>query len=283
MPSNFDRLSTIKHDHTHHQKQESTPQKAQTNTENASVPTQVPTDSNSIRRTYDPSRVPSGIRGFDQMIEGGFQENSINLLSGGSGTGKTVFAVEFLINGIYMFNEPGVYITFDEENKSIIKNMKTLGWDLEKLEKEKKLSIVEYSPEQMMKILNEGGGLLDNLMSTLNAKRLVVDSISTFLLMSGDEYGRREHLANLFKLLRKWDVTCLLTNQFTPLSGHEIKKESLSISFEVDSITQLYYLHDTVGTDRRRMIEVYKMRGTNHTSKAVPFVIDSKGIDITSS
>jgi len=277
MPSPFDKLQNIKktHAHTHvHPKIDNSVPVQQKQVQ------QKATSEQSIRRSYDPSRVPTGIRGFDQLIEGGFKLGSINLISGGTGTGKTIFAVEYLLNGIYMFNESGIYISFDETKKSVYSNMKALGWDLAKLEKEGKFIFVEYTPGQMMKILSEGGGLLDNLMSKTNAKRLVIDSISTFLLINSSEFGRRDQLINLFKLIGKWDVTAILTNQYTPLSGHEVRKESLSITFEADSITQLYFIHDDINSERRRLIEVYKMRGTNHVTKAVPFTIDGKGIDI---
>lgn len=233
-----------------------------------------------VRRTFDPSRVPTGIRGFDQLIGGGFKRGSVNLLSGGPGTGKTIFAMEFLLNGIVLSNEGGIFISFDEKKDSVYENMKSLGWDLDKIEKTGKFTFVEYTPEQLMKILAEGGGLLDNLMSKAQARRLVIDSISTFLLISSSEFGKREQLTNFFKLLKKWEVTTLLTNEYTPISGNEISKETLSINFEVDSIIQLYYVHDSIGTERRRLVEVYKMRGTKHYSRAVLYEITQRGIEI---
>ena len=277
MSSPFDKLQSIKKTHVHPNEYPRMDTSASIQQRQAQ---QKPINEQSIRRSYDPSRVPTGIRGFDQLIEGGFKLGSINLISGGTGTGKTIFAVEYLINGIYMFNESGIYVSFDESKQSVYNNMKTLGWDLEKLEKENKFVFVEYTPGQMMKILSEGGGLLDNLMSKTHAKRLVIDSISTFLLINSSEFGKRDQLINLFKLIGKWDVTAVLTNQYTPLSGHESKKESLSITFEADSITQLYFVHDDINSERRRLLEVYKMRGTNHVTKAVSFTIDERGIDI---
>jgi KaiC/GvpD/RAD55 family RecA-like ATPase len=233
-----------------------------------------------IRRSSEALRIPTGINGFDQMISGGYKKGSINLISGGPGTGKTIFAMEFIVNGIKLFNETGIYISFDEKKESIYESARMFGWDLEKYEREEKLIFVEYGPEQLLKILEEGGGLLDNLMSKSKAKRLVIDSISTFLLMSSSEIGRREQLISFFRMLTKWGVTSLLTNEYTPISGNEISKESLSIAFETDSITQMYYVHDNIGEERKRLIEVYKMRWTNHVTKAVSYNITSKGIEI---
>lgn len=226
------------------------------------------------------NRVQTGIRGFDSLIQGGYQRGSINLLSGGPGTGKTIFGAEFIANGILMFNEPGVYISFDEKKESIFENMKQFGWDFEKLSQEGKFTFVEYNPSQLQNMLHEGGGLLDSIMSKAKAKRIVIDSISTFLMMSANDFNRREQLTSFFKLLRKWEITTLLLNEYSPISGNEISKETLSIDFETDSIVQLYYMHDTIGTERKRYIEIYKMRGTKHLTRAVPYQIDERGIDI---
>lgn len=228
----------------------------------------------------DSARVPTGIRGFDQMIQGGFKKGSVNVVTGGPGSGKTTFAMEFLVNGTTFANDPGIYITFDETKDSIVDNMRAFGWDLERLEKESRVIIVEYSPQQLMKILTDGGGLLDNLMSKYGARRIVVDSVSTFLMLNSTEFGRRELLMSFFRMLSKWDVTTVMINEQTPISGDEIGKATIPVNFECDSIVQLYYTHHDLAKSRIRYIEVFKMRGTNHVTKAIPFKIDSRGIDI---
>ncbi|MCB9358928.1 hypothetical protein H6503_03285 [Candidatus Woesearchaeota archaeon] len=304
MASPFDRLSSIKEsrpDHRHlgtsenhqlgsnvhqqHNYQNDVSQQ-QYNKENskqssASNQSYVKNEETTLRRTYDPSRVATGIPGFEQMTNGGLLYNSVNLLTGGPGTGKTIFGLQYIINGIRMFNEPGVYISFDEQKSNVFENMKSVGMDLEKLEKEGLFHFVEYNPEQLMKILKEGGGLLDNLMTKSKAKRIVVDSVSTFLLMSSTDFGRREQLTGFFKLLKKWDVTAILTNENVPMSGTNIS-ESLAIAFEVDSIIQLYFDNTKIGENAKRSIEIYKMRGSDHLKKAVPYEITSDGIRITS-
>ena len=86
-------------------------------------------------------RVPTGISGLDDAMSGGLLESSINLLSGSPGSGKSILAMQFLINGILKYNEPGVYITFEEEKESLVRNMKKFGWDINKLEKDGKLEV----------------------------------------------------------------------------------------------------------------------------------------------
>jgi circadian clock protein KaiC len=243
-------------------------------------PDQVIQPGNLFNKKKDLPRVPTGIKGFDEMIAGGYKKGSKNLISGGPGTGKTILAIEYIVNGINMFNETGVYISFDEKKESVYETAKSFGWDLYKLEREEKLLFVEYSPEQLLKILHEGGGLLDNIMSKYRAKRLVVDSISTFLMLSSSELGKRDQLMNFFRLLNKWGVTSLLINDFVSETGNELSTGSLSINFECDSIVQLYYIHNNLGEERKRLIEVYKMRSTNHITKTFRYEINEKGIDI---
>lgn len=236
---------------------------------------------NTIKRTNANSiRVSSGVHGFDKIINGGFIGGSVNLLSGGPGTGKTIFALQFILEGIMLYNEPGIFISFDEKKENVFENMKSIGWNLESFEKSGKLHFVEYSPEQLIKILNEGGGLLDNLMSKTDAKRVVLDSISSFLLINSSEFGKRELLRSFFKLLKKWDVTTLLTNEYSPMTGNEMNQETQAVFFEVDSMIQMHYTHEKLGMERSRLIEVYKMRGTNHLTKAVPYKILKNGIQI---
>lgn len=280
MPTPFDKLQHIKRPHGHPPAGSPSPVPSSTTMPSQRYTPAHASPSHGISRTRD-ARIPTGIKGFDQMITGGLRQGSVNVLSGGPGSGKTIFAIEFLINGAEMYHEPGIFITFDERKESIIANMRELGWDLVELERQNKLVVVEYSPQQLMKILTDGGGLLDNLMGKYQAKRLAIDSISTFLMLNTGEFGRREQLVSLLKLLKKWGVTSLLTNEYTPISGNEIGKESLAVNFEMDSIIQLYYLHNSIGDDRQRYVEVFKMRGTAHVTKALPFHIGKNGITIS--
>jgi circadian clock protein KaiC len=232
------------------------------------------------RPPIEAGRVATGIIGFDSMIQGGFKRNSINLLSGGPGTGKTIFGVQYLINGAKLFNEVGLYISFDESKENVFSDTKNLGLDLEGFTQQGKFYFVEYSPSQMLEMLNEGGGTLDNLMNKAKPKRVVIDSISTFLLMSNGEFARKELLTSLFKLLWKWDVTALLIDEYSYTTGNEFDKKVLSLDFEVDSITILYYLQNILENERKRLIEIYKMRGSRHITRAVRYEIGYNGIRV---
>ena len=106
-------------------------------------------------------RVNSGIIGMDKLIEGGFEKNSVNLIVGGSGSGKTIFAMQFLMDGIEK-GENVLYITFEEKKREFFKDMFNFGWDLEKYEKEKKFFFLEYNPEKVRIMLEEGGGAAES-------------------------------------------------------------------------------------------------------------------------
>ena len=220
------------------------------------------------------NRVPTYIPNFDTLINGGFKKNSINLIVGGAGSGKTIFTLQFLVNGILKHNETGLYITFEEKKDEIYDNMSVFGWDLAKLEKQGKLIFLEYSPEQVKKMLLEGGGLIENIISKSNVKRLAMDSITSFTLLYKDELARKEAALSLFELIRSWNCTAVLTEEITDFE----RREKGGLEFEVDSIIILY--HKKEKGIRKRAIEVLKMRGTTHAGKTLFLDITKKGMTI---
>lgn len=220
-------------------------------------------------------RVPTGVPGLDEVMAKGFEKNSINLVSGGAGTGKSILAMQFIVNGIKKFNEPGVFVTFEEEKERIQKHMLKLGWDLKKLEAENKLVIIEYTPEQVKKMISEGGGAVELAISRIKAKRIVIDSLTAFSLLFKEGLARREALLGLFKMIEKWGCTALLVGE------HESdveRHQSRDVEFEVDGIILLYYLRK--GDSRNRALEILKLRGSKHSSRIFPMKITDEGVKI---
>jgi circadian clock protein KaiC len=218
-------------------------------------------------------RAPTGIPGLDGMIEGGIIKNSVNLVAGSPGAGKTIFGVQFLVKGIEQNNEPGVYVSFEENKDTFYKYMLKFGWDLAKYEKEKKFAFVRYSPEQVSRLLAEGGGEVETIVRTMKAKRLVVDSISAFTMLYKDELAQREALLALFDLIKRWNCTTLMTAE----QEAEPEKHAPSvIEFEVDGVISLYnYRKRNI---RQRVAEVLKMRGTKFLQKIFPIRITDEGL-----
>lgn len=233
------------------------------------------TEKLSTSKSKELERIPTGIPGLDEILDGGFEEYSINLVGGGAGTGKSILAMQYLVVGATKYNEPGVYVSFEETKENVYKHMLTFGWDLYKLEEQGKLVFIEYTPEQVKKMLDEGGGLIENLMVKMGAKRIVIDSISAFGLLFQDELSRRESLLRLFSLIRKWETTALLVAEFEPIIDNPTVS---SIEFEVDSIILLYYPRK--GDVRKRALEVLKMRGTEHSKKVHAVSINEHGITV---
>lgn len=219
-------------------------------------------------------RVATGIPGFDSLVQGGFKDNSTNLVAGGTGSGKTIFAIQFLVNGIKK-GEPGVYITFEERKKKTYDDMKKFGWDLEKYEKQGKFKFLEYTPEQVKKVLVEGGGTIETIVQKMKAKRLVIDSITSFALLYEDELTKKEAALALFDLIDRWKCTALLTSQAVEKDEETI---SAALEFEVDSIILLY--HTRRAGVRQRALEILKMRGTKHAGKTFAMSISDDGIRI---
>lgn len=226
-----------------------------------------------IKKTFG-KKVSIGIPGFDQMTNGGFEDQSINLVAGGSGSGKTIFALQFLLEGLRE-GERVLYITFEEKKEDFYNYMKDFSWDLQKAEESEKFFFLEYSPEKVKQMLDEGGGTIENMVLKHNIKRIVFDSLTSFSLMFDDELSKRQSILGLFDILRKWDCTTLLTVQHNP-----VNKEDRGMSpseFEADSITLLYNLK--TGSRRQRFIEVLKMRGEDHSKELHSFII-KKGIQV---
>ena len=115
-------------------------------------------------------RISTGIKEIDKISEGGFEENSTNLVIGDGGSGKTIFGVQFLMEGIKK-GEKCLYITFEEKKQDFYLNMKKIGFDLEKSEKEDKFFFIEYTPEKVKSMLEEGGGVIESLILRKKIKR----------------------------------------------------------------------------------------------------------------
>ncbi len=220
------------------------------------------------------ARIPSGIKGFDKLIEGGIEKDSINLVVGDSGSGKSIFSMQFLVEGLKR-GEKCLFVTFEEKKKEVYEDMARFGWDLEKYEKEGKFFFLEYNPEKVKMMIEEGGGEIESLVLKQKISRLVIDSITSFSLLFEDELEKREAALTLFDLIKRWGITTILTLQENPI---ERKSGSSPIEFEADSIILLYFIKK--GNKRERFIEIYKMRGTDHSTETHKMEITEKGIEI---
>ncbi len=219
-------------------------------------------------------RVPTGVPNFDNLAEGGFEKNSINVIVGGAGSGKSIFSTQFLISGLKK-SEKCLYVTFEEKKTRFYENMKDFGWDLLEYEKKGLFTFLEYTPAKVKTMLEEGGGEIENIVVSNKVSRIVIDSITSFALLFKDELEKREAALALFNMIREWSCTSVLTLEEDPSINTE-KTASKAMEFESDSIIFLYYIRKK--DKRARYLEILKMRGTEHSRRIYPFSIEKKGI-----
>jgi len=217
-------------------------------------------------------RIPTGIPKFDKLIEGGFPNNSMILLVGYPGAGKTTFSAQFLYNGATRHSARGVYVCFAETKDTFLRNMLRFGWDFERLEKEGRVAILDLS-------VTREAGLQKNLdtimetMTSLNASRLVIDSFSAISMGLKEPIDIRVMIHLLYRFLKKANcVSILIIDQ--PW-GSSALGEGIS-EFLADGIIHLETYFDENEVFRRRL-RILKMRGTNHTKSPHEYDITSEG------
>lgn len=222
-------------------------------------------------------KIPSGIPGLDAIIGGGYTKNSIIALSGGTGSGRTTFAVQFLVNGWHEAEEPGLYLSFDEPKFSIFANMAPFGWDLPELDREKHVVFIEYPYAELGNFSEQENSLLE-LIDTLGVERVVFDSIGPLASLSEGEDARKRDLRNLINTIRKWGATTLITTDDAPRVTNEMPHTQSGIELLTDGFIHLDM--EKHGEERVRTLEVVKMRGTAHEHIIYPAEINSLGFRI---
>lgn len=222
------------------------------------------------------NRVATGILDLDLVIEGGIPRNNTVLISGGAGTGKSTFALQFLINGAVRFSEPGIYITFEQTKDAIFSLSEQFSWDAKNLEEQSVFSVLEYTPEQLYKAMQAGGGSLRDMIESMRVKRIVIDSITDFIMLFKSETNQRKEIVDLFKKFSKWGVTVLVVGE----EDSEQKKHfSTVLDYECDGVILLY--NERRGDIRHRALEIFKMRETKHAGRIFPMKISEKGVIVS--
>jgi KaiC/GvpD/RAD55 family RecA-like ATPase len=216
-------------------------------------------------------RVPTGVPKLDSLMEGGFLKNSMILMTGGTGTGKTIFCLQFLWEGLQK-GEPCVYLSLEEDPEDIKADARQFGWDLEKYEDKGLFRIMFHDPFE-----TDVSSVLVNQIEYIKAKRLVVDSMSMLGLYMKDQATVRKQLGKLMKAVKNAGCTTVVTS--------EIVEESKALSrfgveeFVVDGVLVLNYLG--IGEETNRSLQIRKMRRTNHGKDIYPFKISTKGIEFS--
>lgn len=232
-------------------------------------------------------RVNTGIHGLDKMLAGGFRPGSANLVWGAPGAGKTTLGLEFLYRGALAGNA-GLWISFEEFPQSLYRDAKSIGWDLEPLERENLLHLTFTSPKVLLQSLAAKPSLFDQF----PAERIVLDSISHLRRLTEDPLELRQIYHLVTTRLRQSGATSLLIGEstqstFSPNAagiptgrswpaGDGSGACSMQIAFMADSIISLNYVE--IESAIHRALMVLKMRGSDHAKEIHRFEIRQGGI-----
>jgi circadian clock protein KaiC len=227
-------------------------------------------------------RCASGIQGFDKLCEGGFIDDSINLVMGNPGSGKTTFSLQFLYNGATKFNESGLYITFENDVEDLKRVGKKLGMDFEKTQKKNAtVSFLRYDFKRNIKsIQNE----LVKLIAEHDIKRICLDPINIFTLEFDKGINIRRELYDFLSLLRRLDLCVVISGETDENVGGDdlILTEEISFcKYLADGVIQLYSSGLSGSGDRA--LRITKMRMTNHQRGPVGMQLTAAGVKILKS
>ncbi len=221
-------------------------------------------------------RIPTYIPGLDEMIESGFEENSIVLVAGTSGTGKSIFATQWAYHSS-LNGRNSLYISFEEMKHPFFQHAARFGWDLETLEKKKRFKFIRYPAAEVQKFITDAPYIKD-VIDKHNIQQIVIDSITALLLLQENEYKQRETFFKITDILREWGCTTLLTSEATVKDDPTNIAVRFNVEYLSDAYIALYMIRKK--NVRERALEVIKMRGTNFVNKIVPFKITESGIQV---
>lgn len=226
------------------------------------------------------AKAPTGIDGLDQITHGGLPQGRPTLLCGTAGCGKTLFSMTFLYKGAVDYNEPGVFIAFEEHPNDLIQNVGSLNYDLQKLIADKKLA-VDHIHIDRNQIEQSGEYDLEGLfirlgfaIDSIGAKRVVIDTIETLFGSLDDMAVLRAELRRLFEFLKEKGVTAIITAERGDgaLTRHGLEEYVSDCVILLDN-----RVHDQLATRRLRIV---KYRGSAHGTNEYPFIIDQEGITV---
>jgi circadian clock protein KaiC len=225
-------------------------------------------------------KAPTGIQGLDEITAGGFPRGRPTLICGSAGAGKTLLAMEFLVRGATEYNEPGVFMAFEETAPELTQNVRSLGFDLDELTKEKKL-VIDFVRIERSEIDETGDYDLEGLfirlgaaIEAIGATRVVLDTIENLFAGLQNQGILRAELRRLFRWLKDKGVTAVITAERGEgaLTRHGLEEYVSDCVILLD-----HRVTDQVSTRRLRIV---KYRGTAHGTNEYPFLIDEDGFSV---
>ena len=233
-----------------------------------------------LPRTRSLAKSPTGIQGLDELTSGGLPQGRPTLLCGGAGCGKTLLAMEFIARGAVDFDEPGVFMAFEETPEELSKNFASLGHDLNDLVARKKLAL-EFVHIERSEIEETGEYDLEGLfirlghaIDSIGAKRVVLDTVEALFSGLSNTAVLRAELRRLFRWLKTKGVTAIITGE---RGENSLTRYGLE-EYVADCVIMLD--HRVEGQMATRRLRIVKYRGSTHGTSEYPFLIDEGGISI---
>lgn len=225
-------------------------------------------------------KTPTGITGLDEITGGGLPKGRPTLICGNAGCGKTLFSIEFIVRGAIEFNEPGVFVAFEEKTEELAANVASLGFDLQKLIAQKKIRLDHVHIERS-EIEETGEYDLDGLfirlgyaIDSIGAKRVVLDTIENLFSGLSNQNILRAELRRLFQWLKEKGVTAIITGE---KGDGQLTRQGLE-EYVSDCVILLdHRVENQISTRRLRVV---KYRGSVHGTNEYPFLIDEDGISV---
>jgi circadian clock protein KaiC len=223
---------------------------------------------------------PTGIQGLDEITGGGLPKGRSTLVCGGAGCGKTLLAMEFLVRGATQFNEPGVFMTFEETTKDLTQNVASLGFDLQDLITRKKI-VLDFVYIERSEIEDTGEYDLEGLfirlgqaIDSIGAKRIALDTIESLFSGLPNPLILRAELRRLFRWLKEKGVTAIITGE---RGERTLTRQGLE---EYVSDCVIVLDHRVSNNVSSRRLRVVKYRGSTHGTNEYPFLIDEGGFSV---
>ena len=228
------------------------------------------------------SKTPTGIQGLDEITEGGLPKGRSTLVAGGAGCGKTVLAMEFLVRGIEDFHENGAFITFEETVDELTENLGSLGFNLQALTHDKRLSLKQLYYEPINDVetgdydLNGLFAQIGSAIDAVKAQRVVIDGIETLFSYFSREQIVRAELKRLFLWLKEKGVTAIVTCE-AGAGGSQTTRRGIE---EYISDCVIFLSQRILDQISIRRLHIVKYRGSVHGSNEYPFLITEKGFSV---
>jgi circadian clock protein KaiC len=225
-------------------------------------------------------KAPTSIQGLDEITGGGLPKGRTTLICGGAGCGKTLLAMEFLVHGATLHNEPGVFISFEETEKELTANVASLGFDLDKLVSQKKIWLEHINVERGEIDKSDEYNLKDlfvhihGAIESIGAKRVVLDTMEALFTGLSDFSAVRKELMRLFGWLKKRRVTTIITGE---RGNNTLTRQGLE---EYVSDCVIFLDHRVSDQSSIRRLRIVKYRGSTHGTNEYPFLIDEDGFSV---